>query len=197
MCPTQASHTKSQPSVGVCAPTPERRVGWSCHAGVVGGEAPIHGAGCGIAALLPAVDFSLERLDVRHVPVETRAAERAQLDFGDCEPTPVLRGMMDRHLVGQAPGFRRSEAALVRGGRVAVQVVQHERCALGLGIALVDQLLDLLRPGMLRPPQDDLDPASALGGLGEEEAIAPRCVLVVHTRRLATSSIHTTARWGS
>jgi hypothetical protein len=109
----------------------------------------MHGAGGGVAPLLPGSDLARKRRRVGHAPVQTLATEHTELDLGDSEPTAMFGRVMNLQLVGQPLGFGWREGVVERAGRVDVESVQHQHDTLGVRVAYIDQLVDLLRHGLL------------------------------------------------
>ncbi len=115
-------------------------------AGVGGSETPINRGRPGVALGLPGGDLTLQRGLGWDTAAQALTREDAELQLRDVEPTAVDRGGVECELVRQALGLGRWEGRVERARRVRVEVVEHQHDALGLGIVLVDQLLDQARP---------------------------------------------------
>lgn len=115
-------------------------------AGVVGGEAPVDGNVAGVPVLLPSDDFRDEDLRIGNAAVETLATQCAEFGLGHVQPAAMLGRRMDFPLVGQAFGFGGRNGGLQRRRGMDVQVVQHQHNLLGIGLADIHQVLDLVRP---------------------------------------------------
>ena len=82
---------------------------------------------------------------------------------------------MHLQLVGQPLGLGRGERLVQTGGRVRVQVVQHQHDLVGLGELLVHQRPDDPREVYARAPVRDLDvPPAQEGGAHHEQG---RCAV--------------------
>ncbi len=125
------------------------------------GEAPADGGGGAVALLLPGRHLGAHGLLIRHPPIQTLAAQGAEFDLGAVGPTTVFGRVVDLPLVQQPLGLGRREG-LVQGGRgVRVEVVQDQDDALGLRLAHIDEVLDLVGPVEPGAPRGEGGPARA------------------------------------
>jgi len=74
--------------------------------------------------------------------VQTLADEYVDLDFGHVQPTAMLGGVDELEAISQGLGLLGHKGLVQRGGTVSVEVVHHQRDALGPG------------PGLGEPPRE-------------------------------------------
>src|SRR3712207_3447720 len=85
-------------------------------AGVGGGEVPLDGRWCGVAAGGPGGDLGGEGIAVGEAAVEALAVQHAELDFGDVEPGAMRRGVVELEAAGQRGGPGRRGRVREGGG---------------------------------------------------------------------------------
>lgn len=99
-----------------------------------------------VAVALPYSQFLPEQLDVSDPPRQALACHDIKLYFGDIQPAPMLRGVMDLQLSGDPAGFR-SRKCLVQGGKgMGVEVVHDKYDPVTVRIVCIYQIPDLLSP---------------------------------------------------
>src|SRR5215207_292477 len=165
---------------------------------ILGCKAPLDLGARGVALVFQLLDLSPERLLVADPPVEALAAEDAQLDLGDVEPTAMLRRVMELQLPQYAPRLRGRERLIQRGRAVRVQIIEHDADNLRPRVGFVRQPLHLTGEVLHRPLLRHLDmPVAALRLTEEEEVTHPlTAVLVVVTLRLTRRGRQWRARLG-
>jgi hypothetical protein len=160
---------------GQAASVPSWRDGWvealELDAGVVGCEAPVDLGAESVSLPLVGSDLLLEGLDVRYPTVEALAAEHREFDLGDVEPTAVLGSQVDLELVAEALGLGGWEGFVERGGSMSAELIHHQDDLLGLGMADIDEVLDLPRPIDSSAPSGHGELACAEQRLGETEDV--------------------------
>ncbi len=90
----------------------------------------------------PSIDFLFESFFAGYSSIEALLGQRCQFGFGQIEPTAVLGCVVNFKAFNQATGFLWLEGLVQRTHFVCVQVVHHKDNFVGVGIQLVDELLD-------------------------------------------------------
>ena len=118
---------------------------------------------------MPGGHLAAECFEIGDAPGETLRAQDAHLDLRYFEPTPVLGRVVDLQLVSQPLGFIRCEGLVEGAGCGRVQVIQDQDDLLGVEIAHLDQVFDLLGPVVSRPLLRHARPAHILQRLRDQE----------------------------
>ena len=90
-----------------------------------------------VAAGLRGSDFAPDGLDAGDAPAQALAHHDIDLKFCHVQPAAVLRGIDELEAVPQCLGFLEGKRLVQRGQGMGVQVVHHQRDALGVGIVCV------------------------------------------------------------
>ena len=150
----------------VCKPSTQYQLkfriwAFQLDASVLSSELPVDLGLPVVAIPFPSVDLLAHDGEVGDASIQALAAESAQLDFGDIEPTAVLGGVVDLEALGQRPGLLRRVGLVQRLDPVCVQVIHDEHDALGLWIAFPEHAADSAGPILARAPFAGLGVAPA------------------------------------
>lgn len=129
---------------------------------------------------LPGRHLATHGLDVGDTPAQALAHHHVDLDLCHVEPAAVLGRVHELEAIPQRLGLLRREGLVQRGRAVRVEVVHHQRDALGLRV-LRGNRLDEVRPVDLGPALGDLGhaPSGQWFASHEDVAYAQAPVLVV------------------
>lgn len=108
---------------------------------VLASERPLGAALFQIAARLPRVHFSGERVPIRQSPIQTLPIENADFDFCHVEPTGVFRRVVENDASQQRCCFLGAEHFLKAFAKVGVEIVHHQMDAPRRGIHVREQVL--------------------------------------------------------
>ncbi len=156
------------------------------HAGVGGGELPIHSTLGAVAGVLPGGYLRPQRLLLTDPSVQALAAQHRQFRLRHVEPTAMLGRVMDLQPLDQPPGLFGSERLVQTPLPVRVQVVHHQRHLLRLRVLFIDQLADHMCEVDLGAPVGHLDPAATRERLERHEQVGhpvPLVLVVGHLPR--------------
>src|SRR5919206_1830826 len=114
-------------------------------------EAPVNGGLLGVALLFPGRDLTHERGFVGDTAVEALLLEHTQLHLGHVQPAPMLGGVRQLQLPGDAPRLSRLERFIERRELMRIEIVQHHPNHRGFWVAFVHQPLHRMREVDLGP----------------------------------------------
>ena len=95
---------------------------------------------------VPRLDLVDERGLRRDTAPQALTAQMAEFDLRHVEPTAVFRRIMDRSFIRDSFRLRRIKGFIQRSFGVGIQIVHHEANLLHVGIMLINQFFDKVRP---------------------------------------------------
>ena len=112
--------------------------------GIGGSELPINPLLSRVAPGFPRLGFLTQGIQIRKPTVQALPGEDTEFQFGDIEPTAVLRGVMNLQALRQTPGGLRIEGFVERTRLMGVEVIADQPDAVGLGILDLQEVSHLL-----------------------------------------------------
>ena len=109
---------------------------------VLPSELPLDSSLLGVPRLLPGVDFRPQKVLAGDTPVQTLAAEDADLDFRHVQPTGVLGRVVELHATQEFGGGTLTQDVVEAFLEMGVQVIEHQVHPTRLGIRPNEQPLD-------------------------------------------------------
>ena len=133
--------------------------------------------------MFPGGDLGDELIALFDAPVETLAAQYANLDLDHVEPAGVLWGVMELDALEDAACFGSREGLVEGASGMGREVVENDADQLGVGVVDIDQLAHALGEVARGPLFGNLDLAPGPVRINEDEQVggAVATVLAVIT----------------
>src|SRR5262249_108253 len=115
-------------------------------AGISGGKLPVNPRLFRLAFVLPRLRCLTSRFDRSDATIATLLRQDTQCARSDIQPATVLGRVVSLQASGEPAGFWRGKGLIERGDLMRVAIIAHQNHLVGIGIPVIQQGRDRVRP---------------------------------------------------